>query len=322
MNKIKNAHDRFFVKVFSDKENIKSFLKISLPTGMLNVLDFSKIEFDLKSYITGEIKGFFSDMVVKIRMIAEKEKKVDADIYFLFEHKSYQDKKIFIQLLKYMYLMWQKDTDAGKPLRVIIPIVFYHDKYEWKMPQSFNDQFEVNKEVKEYLLNYKYVLFDTNYWDLEDKRNEKLKDNVNLMAYLFLMKNAFNKSMDALKRLIKFWIKRGLEEDTDLIISSLNYIVSTQNIDPEKIIEILEESEIQGGDIMQSLAQRWVEQGFEQGIEEGIEKGIEKGIEQGIEKGKMQTAKKLLKKGIDIEIIAESTGFSKKEIKKLAAKSH
>jgi predicted transposase/invertase (TIGR01784 family) len=346
MDKIIKAHDKFFAKIFSDTENIKSFLKIALPAGVLKVLDFSKIEFDLRSYITGEIKGFSSDMVVKLKMFRGNKKKIDTDIYFLFEHKSYRDKKIFMQLLKYMYLMWQKDMAAGKPLRVIVPIVFYHDKYKWKMPQSFNDQFDVNEDVKKYLLNYKYILFDTNSWNLEDQRNEKLRDNVNLMAYLFLMKSAFQKGLDTVKTLVDFWIQKGLEDDMDLINASLNYIVSIKNITPERLIKILEESKIQGGEIMQSLAQKWVEQGIEQGFEEGIEKGIKKGIEEGMErgieegmergiekgieegmekgvkKGKIQIAKELINNGIDIDIIARSTGFSRQEIKKLTEKPH
>ena len=322
MDKIKKAHDRFFIKIFSNTENIKSFLKIALPSSVLRVLDFSSIEFDLKSYVTGEIKGFSSDMVVKVKMLSGNNQKLDADIYFLFEHKSYQDKRIFMQLLKYMYLMWQKDTNSELPLRVIIPIVFYHDKYKWKMPQSFSDQFEVNEDIKEFLLNYKYILFDTNSWDLEDKRNEKLRDNVQLMAYLFLMKSAFHKGMDAVKRLVDFWIRKGLEDNSDLIKASLNYIVSVKSIAPEELIKILEESEIQGGDTMQSLAQIWVDQGIEQGFEEGFdegkEKGIEEGIEKGIEKGKIQTARELIKNGIDIDIIARATGITKQEIKRLA----
>jgi predicted transposase/invertase (TIGR01784 family) len=87
MDKIIKAHDKFFMKIFADTKNIKSFLEIALPSGVLKVLDFSNIEFDFRSYITGEIKGFSSD------------------IYILFEHKSYRDKKIFMQLLRYMYLM-------------------------------------------------------------------------------------------------------------------------------------------------------------------------------------------------------------------------
>ena len=310
MDKIRNVHDKFFVKIFSNIENIRSFLKIALPDEILKVLDFSNIEFDLKSYITGDIKGFFSDMVVRVQIQTEENKRLSTDIYFLFEHKSYQDKKIFIQLLKYMYLMWQKDIDAGNPLRLIMPIVFYHGKSKWKMSQSFNDQFKVNKEVKKFLLNYKYILFDTNSWDLDDKRNEKLRDNINLIAYLFLMKSAFQQGLESIKKLIHFWHEKGLVEDIDLLLSSLNYIVSIKDVAPEELIKILKESEIQGGEIMPSLAQRWIEQGIEQGIEEGRVEG------------KIETARELIKNGVAVDVIARSTGLSKKELEKIAAKTH
>ena len=318
MDKIKNAHDKFFVKIFSNIENIRSFLKIALPDPILKELDFSSIEFDLKSYITGEIKGFFSDMVVKLQMQMEEKKKIDTDIYFLFEHKSYQDKKIFIQLLKYMYLMWQKDIDNEDPPRLIIPIVFYHGKTKWKMSQSFNDQFEVNKEVKKFLLNYKYILFDTNSWDLEDKRNEKLRDNVNLIAYLFLLKSTFERGLNSIKELIDFWHRKGLTGDTDLLLSSLNYIVSIKDIKPDELIRILKESEIQGGEIMPSLAQRWLDQGFEQGIEVGRLEGREEGEK----KGRIETAKKLIKNEVSLDVISRATEIPKKELKKIADKAN
>ena len=326
MDKIRNVHDRFFLKIFSDVNNIRSFLELALPTQLLKVLDFSNIEFDLKSYITGEIKGFFSDMVIKTQMFTQDRKNIDADVYFLFEHKSYRDNRILIQLLKYMYLMWQKDTDAGKPLRIIIPIVFYHGKPDWNLPRSFSDQFEVSREIKEHLLNYRYVLFDTNKWDLDDERNQSVNGNVNLMAYLFLMKSSFHRGLDSIKKSFEFWQKRGLVEDTDFLLSSLNYIVSTKDVRPAELIKILEESEIQGGEIMPTLAQRWIDQGVELGIEEGIEKGMEKGIERGIEKGiekgKIEAARGLIKNGVALDTIARSIGIPLKELKKLTASSH
>jgi predicted transposase/invertase (TIGR01784 family) len=330
MDKIRNVHDKFFAKVFSNTENIRSFLKIALPDPVLEKLDFSSIEFDFKSYITGEIKGFSSDMVVKLKMQTEDEKPIDTDIYFLFEHKSYRDKKIYIQLLKYMYLMWQKDLDNGDPLRLIIPIVFYHGKAKWKMSQSFNDQFAVNEEVKKFLLNYKYILFNTNNWDLEDKRNEKLRDNLNLTAYLFLMKSSFEKGLDSIKKVIDFWHRKDLIGNTDLLMSSLNYIVSIKDIKPDELIEILKEREVQGGEIMPSLAQRWMEQGFDQGVEEGWIKGKKEGIKEGKEVGikvgreveKLETAKKLIKNGVAMDIIVRATGIPKKELEKMAEKAN
>jgi predicted transposase/invertase (TIGR01784 family) len=48
----------------------------------------------------------------------------------------------------------------------------------------------------------------------------------------------------------------------------------------------------------------------------------ERGVKIGEEKGKVETARKLIQRGIDIEIIAEATGFSKEEIEKFAATDH
>ncbi|MCK4764082.1 MAG: hypothetical protein KAW12_17920, partial [Candidatus Aminicenantes bacterium] len=123
---------------------------------------------------------------------------------------------------------------------------------------------------------------------------------------------------DSIKKSFEFWQKRGLVEDTDFLLSSLNYIVSTKDVRPAELIKILEESEIQGGEIMPTLAQRWIDQGVELGIEEGIEKGIERGIE----KGKIEAARGLIKNGVALGTIARSIGVPLKELKKLTASSH
>lgn len=58
---------------------------------------------------------------------------------------------------------------------------------------------------------------------------------------------------------------------------------------------------------------------LKRGIAKGIEQGIEKGREEkeaALKKAKQEMAKTLLSKGIDIEIISETTGLSKEEIRK------
>ena len=68
-----------------------------------------------------------------------------------------------------------------------------------------------------------------------------------------------------------------------------------------------------------------LEQGIEQGIEQGLEAGIAQGIEQGLEAGIAQgeaskalaIAKALKTKGVDIDIIAETSGLTKEEIEQL-----
>lgn len=62
-----------------------------------------------------------------------------------------------------------------------------------------------------------------------------------------------------------------------------------------------------------------MQKGLQKGLEKGIEKGMEKGIEKGIEKEKIEIAKKLLAKHIDIATIAEVTSLSIKNIQKLSS---
>jgi hypothetical protein len=63
----------------------------------------------------------------------------------------------------------------------------------WKVPRSFAEQFDVDDEVKPFLLDYRYVLFDTNPWDFRDDSNKELKENVFLFTSMVLMKAAYKR---------------------------------------------------------------------------------------------------------------------------------
>lgn len=295
VERIPNIHNNVFIKTFLDPENVRGLLQIALPEQIRNIINFSEIKIDPTSYISDEIKGYFSDVVVKTRVKTYEQKESKADIYILVEHKSTAENTVLIQVLKYMYLEWQKDIDKKKHLRVIIPMIFYHGKEKWKVPRSFVEQFKVNDSIKEFLLNYKYVLFDTKDWDFMDEANQGLKNNVFLLTALVLMKNAFNEDVASVKEIFKFWNEKGFTKDIDKMVFFLLYISATKDISPEKLKKMLEESNIKGGDIMPSLAQRWMDEGRKKGIETIVSR--------------------MYQKGISIEEIVDYSGISKKEIK-------
>ncbi len=164
-DKISKAHNNVFIKTVSDPENVKVLLKMALPEPVKNAIDFSKIEIEFTTYVSDDIKDYYSDAVVKTRLKAVDQEEIALDIYILVEHKSRAENKFLVQILKYMYLEWQKDIDQKRPLRVIIPMIFYHGKEKWNVPRSFVNQFKVNKEIKKFLLNYRYILFDTKDWN-------------------------------------------------------------------------------------------------------------------------------------------------------------
>ena len=63
--------------------------------------------------------------------------------------------------------------------------------------------------------------------------------------------------------------------------------------------------------------EKGMKKGMEKGMEKGLKQGIEQGIKQGIKQDKMDTAKKLIKEGIDFEIIEKVTGITKEDLEKM-----
>ncbi len=310
MTDIDKINDKFFKKTFTNPGNVKTFLKIALPDTIKKRIDFSSIEIDPTDYISEEFKEYFSDVVVKTSMRSKENDTLPADIYFILEHKTRGDRRLFIQVLKYMLLEWQSDIKQNDSLRLIIPLVFYHGEEEWRVPHCFVDQFEVDEELKLFLLNYRYILFDTKEWDFREDINDELRDNVFLLTLLVLMKCAYNRDLDAIGRIFRFWQESGISRDVDQMLFYLMYITETGDIPAERLKEMLEESKIPGGDIMPTLAQRW------------IDEGMKKGMQQGKKQGKLETAQNMIENGINIDVIVRYTGLSRKEIEKLTKKIH
>jgi predicted transposase/invertase (TIGR01784 family) len=321
-NYIKNPHDSYFMDAFTNKENITTFFKTVLPQEILESIDLTDIEYDLKSYLNEKLNKRISDLVVKTTVSTDKKKdeKLATDIYFLFEHKSYKDNSILLQLLRYMFLMWQKDAADKKPLRIILPIVFYHGKTGWTIPTSFVNQFCVSKDIKKHLLNFTYVLFDTKDM-MEVEKYKKLTENIKLTAQILLMKNIFEKETDKLEEVLKFWYKNGLVSDKNFLEKSLTYIMFTRDYSQEEIIDLLERNKIGGEDIMPSLGQRLINKGRDEGLQQGIQQGVQQGMQQGLSKGKIEERKELVKKmhteGMKIRDISRFTGLSKNEIEEI-----
>ncbi len=310
---IHNAHNNVFVKTFSDPENVKILLKMALPEAVKNAVDLSTTEIDFTTYVSDDIKDYYSDIVVKTRMKTKNGEEIRTDIYILVEHKSTARNKDLVQVLKYMYLGWQNDVDQGKPLRVIIPLIFYHGKEKWNVPREFADQFEVDDEIKKFLLNYRYILFDTRDWNFLDEANVELKNNVFLLTALVLMKSAYNDDIETIEAIFRLWYEKGFTEEKNKVLSFLLYITEIRDIPLDKLQEKLKESKIEGGDLMPSLAQRLREEGREQGEKIGVKKGVKKGVKEGVK----ETARRMLNDDLPIESIVKYTGLTEKEVKEL-----
>ncbi|WP_022670329.1 Rpn family recombination-promoting nuclease/putative transposase [Hippea alviniae] len=273
--KLTQPHDTFFKKLFSNEKNVRDFLLSFLPEKLKQSLDLNSIKVIDTEKISKKYKRHHIDLIVECKTREEDKK---AQIYILFEHKSYPDKFTLIQILSYMMTIWEKNIENKEELTPIIPFIFYHGKRKFDLAENFSDYFSVkDKNIKEYLLNFKSIIFDTNR--IDDKTLTEKIDNLNLLAALLSFKHIFD-DIEELKPIFKTLISFG---ENGLLLF-LEYIVISRSVDEEKLKEALKEI---GGDKVPTLAQKW----FEEGLEEGKYIGWQEGEVEGLKKGLLEAIK-------------------------------
>jgi len=166
--KIQNSHDSLFKETWNKKSNAKEFLKNYLPAKVLKIVNLDSLKICKDTFIENDLKNYYSDILYKVNIGDES-----GYIYFLFEHKSYLDKLIHLQLLEYMIKIWRLDLKQfkKKKLSIIVPLVLYHGPQEWKIKENFSSIFEGPVDtMSEYIPDFRYVLYDlSKYSDSEIK---------------------------------------------------------------------------------------------------------------------------------------------------------
>ncbi|WP_235595584.1 Rpn family recombination-promoting nuclease/putative transposase, partial [Leptospira noguchii] len=160
-----NPHDRLIRETLQNKEDAISFFKNSLPEKVIELLDLNGLELTQSSFISENLKEEQTDLLFQIPLKSGKK----ANIYLLFEHKSYLDDSIFSQLLGYISAIYKSQYRVDKKYSVVIPFVFYHGERTWTLGNSFQNRFVLskNEEVfKKYIPDFELELFDLSKVDL------------------------------------------------------------------------------------------------------------------------------------------------------------
>ena len=298
----RNIHDALFKRTLREERNARDFLHLALPTQLKELLDLEHLTVRSGSHVSEEMELSLSDVVISTRL---KEPQLDTDIYILFEHKSYHAKGVMLQLLGYMLRMWEQDFEQQRPFRLVIPLVYYHGPTKWTVPQQFLENFTaVPDGLTPYVPDFRYELFNTAHWDLQQPENAPIASNIFLMTTLFLMKSAYGGDVEAVRRIVRFWREQGFVSNVDDLLIFFNYVAHTIDVTVEGIEEIIEQEQSIGGDVMPTLAQRLREEGRNEGIRKTQE----------------LTALRLIKTGNTIDFTAEISQLPRERVEKIAAK--
>ena len=285
-----NPHDRFFKAVFSRTEVAEDFLRHHLPADILALIRPGSLEIGKDSFIDPELKEHYSDLLYSIQMTTGQP----GHVYLLFEHKSRPHPLIALDLLRYMTGIWGQAVKSGQgtPLPVILPIVLYHGRRQWRVATDFGSLFDIPPALVSHLPDYCYRLTD-----LSAFTDDELRGGVLLQAALLVMKYIFQ---DELPERIPGIL--GLLKDLPQQQSGLEYLHTvlrylsrgTNKLSRTELNHAVQQTFARGAAIMSTIADEWIREGEQKGLLRGLQQGITQGISQGISQGELAVLRRQL----------------------------
>lgn len=309
---LNQPHDKYFSATFGKVSFASDFLKSYLPKDLLNIIDMDTLEPQKDSYLNKQLKEQFTDLLFRVNISGR-----EGYIYFLFEHKSYKDRMVIFQVLKYMIEIWESKIKDDKEKRkeeglsvdgeieipIVIPLVVYHDEGRWNVKRTLGEMIpdydELPDNLKKYIPNFEYLLFDLSAWEKEDIRLQ----SEHMIAIKALSRTRYASREEAIQILIEAieLINRTEEKDvaTYYVSECIRYMLSIRDDISEKEMEkIAERISIEGGELVMSVAERLRQEGMEEGAK----------------REKIRTVKSLISMGLTIDQIIKATGLTRKEI--------
>lgn len=187
--------------------------------------------------------------------------------------------------------MWRRDEPDPQPARQVLsnglwphrltpifPLVVYHGEQTWNIPADFAALVDAPDAWRTFVPNFTYAL-----QDLSTGRNEQFGDEPLLRAALEVFKRIYDRLLvgDIPDILAVFEEVYWDVYVQDFLFAMLNYIAAANPYISEEDLKnaIARLSPKLGENIMQTLAERWIEQGIEQGARRELLESIKAGLE-------------------------------------------
>ncbi|KAA1292629.1 Rpn family recombination-promoting nuclease/putative transposase (plasmid) [Leptospira interrogans serovar Canicola] len=295
MSDMTNPHDRLIRETLQDKEDAISFFKNSLPEKVIELLDLNRLELTQSSFISENLKEEQTDLLFQIPLKSGKK----ANVYLLFEHKSYLDEAVFSQLLGYISAIYKSQFKTDKRYSVVIPFVFYHGERTWTLGNSFQDRFILSKNeeevFKKYIPDFELELFDLSKVDLNRLESITLRVILGVVQKIWEGDASFLGYLGGV-----FELLTGLKNESkrvEIFQKLFLYIFNVRELKPTEITNLLSHSR------------------YNREYEDLAMTTAEKLKKEGEIKGKIETARNMLLNGASLEFVLKVTGFTEQELK-------
>jgi predicted transposase/invertase (TIGR01784 family) len=320
-DKQKNTpHDGLIKKVMENPIAARELLEEYLPKSFKTRIDLSTVKIEKESFVEQNLKKQLSDIVLSVKTKNNQK----AFVYCLIEAQVTPDYWIAFRLFKYILLLCERHIKNKDKLPLICPLVFYHGSKKYDAPLNLWDLFDHPTEAKS-LLGNNYQLVD-----LQAMSDDEINYNKHLSIILYMIKHAHRRDkIKLVEDIFKNCNKAVLiDAGMDYVYTKLMVWYNDCKIPLEKkrefeqlVLDHLPKEK--GVEIMRTIADTYIEEGFNKGILKGVEQGKNEGIAIGEARGEarvIEIARRMLKENTDIKFISSVTGLSTDDILKLQSK--
>ena len=272
----KNPHDKLFKYTLSIKSEAVALVRNFLSEDLKNKLDFRTFKTESNSYINGSLQEYFSDTVWSCRLKTGEQVKVA----FLLEHKSYFDKNVIVQFLRYLTEAYDTmlNKEKAEEATLLIPILVYHGRQSWTH-RNLADLLNVRDES---LLRFvpTFALEFVNIMTTEEEKIAQMREGYLLRSAFLLFQNAGNPDYiwQEIRQLFFFARKEELSEEEirSFVRALTNYINRSYKFnaeESEKYTNMIKEIVFEADEYLPGST---YEQALLQGRKEGIKEGEKK----------------------------------------------
>ena len=240
-----------------------------MPIEVRKNLDLDHLKLDPTSYVDPKLKDHQTDVLFSVPL-ANKE---PAFVYILVEHKSYNDKRVTFQLLKYMLRIWESCPSEGQ-LPLILPLVLYHGPEAWNGSHDFGQLFDVPEGLGAYTVDFKVQLID-----LGVEGDDKIKGSATYMADLCLMKHFFSERLPDQLKVILGHLKslNARPELLECLEAIVRYLGVQKYVDDDNLREVIVEV-FEGEETVVTMLTKAEAKGEARGKAEGLAEGEARGL--------------------------------------------
>ena len=311
-----NIHDSGYKKLFSNRTIFRQLIETFVNQEWVHSLDFDTCESLDKSFISEHYKETESDLIYKIQFQDH-----EIYIYILIEFQSTVDPFMALRVLNYItnfYMDFLVNNRGVKKLPAVFPIVLYNGAAPWTAPVNLSELIEQNPPLGTFGLDFQYFLIAENRYSQEALLNLR-----NIVSTLFLAESDYDLDMLVVE-LLNLFSSEVDKEAVSLFLNWFRQLAFHGRIEPEdyESLESIYRNEEEVKTMLVTALERERERFFQNGLLEGKQEGLLEGKQEGLLEGeqkgrieeKIETAKAMLAKGMEMTLISEITNLPEAQL--------